>query len=54
LQSETNGRYLALGDQQFERVASAKLNTVSNWRATTNAADFVIVTHPISGPRRTG
>ncbi len=45
LQGDQSARYLALGDQQFERAASVKLNTLSNWRAKLNAADLVIVTH---------
>ncbi len=45
LQSEAGARYLALANEQFERAASVKLNTLSNWRAAANAANFVIVTH---------
>lgn len=45
LQSEAGGTYLALADHRPERVAGFALNQPSNWRALTNAADFVIVTH---------
>lgn len=44
-QSETGGSYLALTDSNLPRVAGLTLNQPSNWRAVTNAADFVIVTH---------
>lgn len=37
--------YLALADNQLERVAAITRNQTSNWRATTNAADFIILTH---------
>ncbi|MBI3424412.1 MAG: DUF11 domain-containing protein [Acidobacteria bacterium] len=45
LQSDAGARYLALADQQFERVASVKLNSLSDWRATKNSADLVLITH---------
>jgi hypothetical protein len=45
LQSATSATYLALAQTQVERVAAVKLNQPSNWRATTHAADLVIITH---------
>ena len=45
LQSAVNATYVALTDARLERVAGLKLNQPSNWRATYNTADFVIVTH---------
>ncbi len=45
LHSPAGATYLALADTRLERVAGVKLNLPSNWRATINAADFVIVTH---------
>lgn len=44
LQGE-GGTYLALADTRLERPAGLTLNALSNWRAKTNAADFIIVTH---------
>ncbi len=44
LHSAAGAAYLALGDSGLARVAELKLNTRSNWRAKTHAADFVIVT----------
>ena len=37
--------YLAVTDNLLQPVAMLKRNQPSNWRAATNAADFVIVTH---------
>jgi hypothetical protein len=45
LQSAAGATYLALAQTQVERVAAVKLNQPSNWRATTHAADLVIITH---------
>ncbi|MBI1766694.1 MAG: putative Ig domain-containing protein [Acidobacteria bacterium] len=36
--------YLALGDNRPERVAALTRNQPSNWRAASNAADFIIIT----------
>jgi uncharacterized repeat protein (TIGR01451 family) len=44
LQGE-GGTYLALADTRLERPAGLTLNALSNWRAKTNAADFIILTH---------
>ncbi len=45
LQSGSGGRYLAVADASLARVAGVSLNQPSNWRAATNGADFIIVTH---------
>lgn len=45
LQSAAGATYLALAQTQVERVVAVKLNQPSNWRATTHAADLVIITH---------
>ena len=45
MQSAAGATYLALTAAQVERVAAIKLNQLSNWRATTHAADLVIITH---------
>ena len=45
LQSAAGATYVALTDARLAHVAGVKLNQPSNWRATTNAAEFVIVTH---------
>jgi uncharacterized repeat protein (TIGR01451 family) len=39
------GLYLALTDTRLERPAGLTLNLLSNWRANSNAADFIILTH---------
>lgn len=44
-QGEAGGSYLALAENRLEPVAGVTLNQPSNWRALTNAADFIIVTH---------
>ncbi|MBI1762754.1 MAG: hypothetical protein HYR56_15070, partial [Acidobacteria bacterium] len=45
LQSAGGGVYVVLTEAQLAQVAGVKLNQPSNWRATANAAEFVIITH---------
>lgn len=45
LHSAGGGVYVVLSEARLARVAGVKLNQPSQWRALTNAAEFVIVTH---------
>ncbi len=45
LLSGSGGRYLAVADASLARVVAVSLNQLSNWRAATNGANLVIVTH---------